>query len=313
MRPPQATAQSSASVRPTPGHRVAEREMAARAAAGAGGDAMPPLPPGAEKHAAALWTFLDELSSSDPEARAHARAGVSAALTCCATQAYARFIDEQAKAAGVDDFAAFRSRMAQPRGAGAAAAAAASPETLAAVAAAAAREAGGRELPPELLTRLAALGTSPAGGAGPSSTATPAKSPARRAPLVQELPSADDNTAAPAQPASNAPPSPATAAPARSPPRAAAPHLLSVEAACAREPHGAVVLSVQLFDISSAAEVSLEASEWEAVLLRAGADAAAPPLLRVALPARCLADAATARWDKRAKRLTVRMPRAPPV
>lgn len=29
---------------------------------------MPALPPGAEKHAAALWTFLDELSE-DPEAR----------------------------------------------------------------------------------------------------------------------------------------------------------------------------------------------------------------------------------------------------
>ena len=46
--------------------------MATRAA-GAGGDALPALPPGAEKHAAALWTFLDELSAEDPEARAHAR------------------------------------------------------------------------------------------------------------------------------------------------------------------------------------------------------------------------------------------------
>lgn len=74
-----------------------------------------------------------------------------------------------------------------------------------------------------------------------------------------------------------------------------------------------MVVAAQLFDIASAAEVALEASESEVVLLRAGADAAAPPLLRVAMPVRCLADAATARWDKRAKRLIVRMPRAPPV
>ena len=200
--------------------------------------------------------------------------------------------------------------MAQPRGAGGAAAAAASPETLAAVAAAAVREAGGRELPPELLTRLAALGTSPGGGAAAGGSAAPAKSPARRAPLVQELPSGDDNAAAvPATPASAA----VSLSPVPPPSRAATPHSLSLEAACAGEPHGAVVLSAQLFDITSAAEVSLEASEWEAVLLRAGADATTPPLLRVALPERCLADAATARWDKRAKRLTVRMPRAPPV
>ena len=204
--------------------------------------------------------------------------------------------------------------MTQPRGVGAAAAAAAGPEALAAGAAAAVREAGGRELPPELLTRLAALGTSPGGGAGASGgSAAPAKSPVRRAPLVQELPSGDDAAAVPAGPASIAPPSLAPASPASLPRRAATPHSLSLEAASAGEPHGAVVLSVQLFDITSAAEVSLEASEWEAVLLRAGADVASPALLRVALPERCLADAATARWDKRAKRLTVRMPRAPPV
>jgi hypothetical protein len=88
---------------------------------------------------------------------------------------------------------------------------------------------------------------------------------------------------------------------------------VSLEAASLSEPHGAVVLTAQLFDIASAAEVALEASECKVLLLRAGADAAAPPLLRVALPVRCLADDATARWDKRAKRLVVRMPRAPPM
>ena len=223
-------------------------------------------------------------------------------------------MDEHAKAAGVDDFAAFRARMAQPRGAAAAVAAAANPEALLAAAASAAREAGGHELPPELLTRLASLGNSSGGAAATSSGAAAAKSPARRAPLVQELPSGSDHAAKPASPPAAAPS--ATASPAAQPAqsaRASAPHSVALEAASASEPHGAVVLTAQLFDIASAAEVSLEASECEVVLLRAGADAAAAPLLRVALPERCLADAATARWDKRAKRLIVRMPRAAPM
>ena len=57
--------------------------MATRAA-GAGGDPMPALPPSAEKHAAALWTFLDELSAEDPEACPPVRTCVPAALTRCA-------------------------------------------------------------------------------------------------------------------------------------------------------------------------------------------------------------------------------------
>lgn len=217
----------------------------------------------------------------------------------------------------MEDFGAFRARMAQPRGAGAAAAAAADPEALLAAAAAVARDAGGRELPPELLTRLASLGTASSGGAAAGSGAAPAKTAPRRAPLVQELPMAADQAdqaAKHASPPVTAPSAAVTPATQASPPaRASAPHTVSLETASLSEPHGAVVLTAQLFDIASAAEVALEASECEVLLLRASADAAAPPLLRVALPVRCLADDATARWDKRAKRLVVRMPRAPPM
>ncbi len=125
-------------------------------------------------------------------------------------------------------------------------------------------------------------------------------------------------------------------------------HTVSFEPASESAPHGTLVLCAQLLDIASAAEVTLEAralnalrchafclqvashqcvmlcvsltalricnlqaSDWEAVLLRAGGGDAAL-LLRVALPAACVPDGAAARWDKRARRLTVRLPCAAP-
>jgi hypothetical protein len=106
-----------------------------------------------------------------------------------------------------------------------------------------------------------------------------------------------------------------------------------------------LVLCAQLFDVASAAEVTLEvrgcdcapqglrcatdcivtarlcirscnacialqATEHEAVLLRTGSEPATV-LLRLALPERCTPAAAAAKWDKRARRLTVRLPCAP--
>jgi hypothetical protein len=88
---------------------------------------------------------------------------------------------------------------------------------------------------------------------------------------------------------------------------------VTFEPASPGAPHGMLVLTAQLLDVASVGEVTLEASSEEALLLRTGADAACtPPLLRVALPALCEPDGAAARWDKRARRLTVRLPRAPP-
>jgi hypothetical protein len=112
-------------------------------------------------------------------------------------------MDKQAAAAGVGDLAAFRERLLQPQGgaggAGGAAGTAdgaAAAEALLAAAVEDARDAGGRALPPELLTRLAAMGSpvsAAAGGAAGSArsgAASPASAQAtpRRAPLVQEMP-----------------------------------------------------------------------------------------------------------------------------
>jgi hypothetical protein len=129
---------------------------------------MPPLPPGAlpadaEKHAAALWSFLDELAE-DPEA-------------------YQQFIEKQAQAAGVGDLDAFRTRLA-----GGAGASAAPPGPADVVAAAEALLADtGKALPADLVARLASLGCGGGAVRAAPAAAPAAAAPPRRAPLVQEL------------------------------------------------------------------------------------------------------------------------------
>lgn len=283
---------------------------------------VPPLPPGlpadAAKHAAALWSFLDELAE-DPQAcrvaRARMRVSVGRFVHAChapadCAQAYQEFLEKQAAAAGVD-LPAFRERLSrQQRGANAASSAAGSAthaEQVLAAMAAEPRDGGGAALPPDLLARLVTLGAPSSGVAGDPRTGATSQRPGADAakaphPLVEELPPA-------------VAPSPAGAgakdAASLAPRRAPATPSVSVEAPCDDAPHGTLVVSAQLLDVASAAEVVLEASEEELVLLRAGAPPDAPPLLTTRLPALCLPDDAMARWDKRARRLTVRLPCAP--